>query len=147
MRVKPDTVIRWDGIAPPNGTTSPDEFHGLALRVEWAGYSHGDGLIGLARTFGVVDADAETVEDRLREAIERRTRELRLPNGCVVIPAEDRHRPFGGDAFTAFALVSRANQAVWIACKHPVLHGSLEARRFSLLIPWGWVHAHPEALS
>ena len=147
MRVKADTVIRWDGLAPPSGTTSPDELHGLALRVEWGGYPHDDGLIGLARLLGVGDVDAASVEERLRDAIDRRTRELRLPNGCVVVPPDDRHRPFGGDALTAFALASRANQAVWIACKYPVLHGSLGARRFSLLIPWGWVRAHPEVFA
>ena len=104
MRVKADTVIRWDGLAPPNGTTSPDELHGLALRVEWGGYPHDDGLIGLARLLGFGDVDAASVEERLRDAIDRRTRELRLPNGCVVVPPDDRHRPFGGDALTAFEI-------------------------------------------
>lgn len=147
MRQQPDTVIRWAGLPPPIGTTSSDELHGLALRVEWEGYSHEDGLIGLARRLGCVDVDARSVEDRLREAVERRTRELTLPNGCVVVPPEDRHRPFGGDALTAFALASRANHVVWMAAKHPVLHGTLEARRFSLLVPWGWVRAHPEVFA
>jgi hypothetical protein len=137
MRQQPDTVIRWAGLPPPIGTTSPDELHGLALRVEWEGYSHEDGLIGLARRLGCVDVDARSVEDRLREAVERRTRELTLPNGCVVVP------PRIGIARSAAMRLPPSRsphvRITWCGWRpeHPVLHGTLEARRFSLLVPWG----------
>lgn len=71
--------------------------------------------------------------------INRQARGLPLPDGCLVIPAQDHHRLWSTDPLTVLAIFSKSTRSVWLRAKHPTIAAGLQLREVSLLLPPNYV--------
>ena len=71
--------------------------------------------------------------------INRQARGLPLPEGCLVIPAQDHHPLWSSDPLTVLAIFSKSTRSVWLRAKYPTIAAGLQLREMSLLLPPNFV--------
>ena len=71
--------------------------------------------------------------------INRQARGLPLPDGCLVIPAQDHHPLWSTDPLTVLAIFSKSTRSVWLRAKYPTIVAGLQLREVSLLLPPNFV--------
>jgi len=71
--------------------------------------------------------------------INQQVRGLPLPDGCLVIPAQDHHPLWSTDPLTVLAIFSKSTRSVWLRAKYPMIAAGLQLREVSLLVPPNFV--------
>lgn len=75
------------------------------------------------------------IDTTLERLIDARAAELPLPDGCLVVPADDTHAMPWPDLLAALAVLAKCSDTVWLRAKTPSLTAALARRRASLLVP------------
>ena len=81
------------------------------------------------------DRAALPIDATLERLIDARAAELPLPDGCLVVPADDVHAMPWPDLLAALAVLAKCSDTVWLRAKTPSLTAALARRRASLLVP------------
>ncbi len=75
---------------------------------------------------------------KLIQLIERRAKELPIPDGCVVRPCKEHHPCPWPDLLAALAIITKSSANVWLRGKTPRLSAIAKRTEVSLLLPPGF---------
>ena len=135
MSVPPRAIIKYAGLATTSGsvTQAPGNVFGcfVAFRLP-KGMRVGSAASILKRLGEVVGPDAE---ETLLGLIERRAKELPLPDGCLVKRCKRNHPCPWPDPLSALAIITKSSANVWLRGKTPSLSSPGKRRSVSLLLP------------
>ncbi len=141
MSVPPKSVMKYSGLAGCRGAggqeaASAAALFGTPLRFELPPGAGARTLPEIMKTLGIERGGGRAErEARLAALIDARAAELPLPEGCVVIPANDGHHAPWPDLLTALAVLAKCSESVWLRAKTPAFAAALRRRRASLLVP------------
>jgi len=79
------------------------------------------------------------LEKTLLDLIEARTKEIALPDACVVVPTKPGHKLPWTDAPAALAIISKSSDNIWLRSKVPRLSAFQTITARSLLVPPAFV--------
>ncbi|HMM54209.1 MAG TPA: hypothetical protein PKC23_04215 [Candidatus Desulfobacillus sp.] len=142
MSVPPKSVMKYSGLAACRGASGQDAasaaavLFGTPLRFELPPGVGARTLPEIMKSLGIERGGGRAArEARLAALIDARAAELPLPEGCVVIPANDGHHAPWPDLLTALAVLAKCSESVWLRAKTPAFAAALRRRRASLLVP------------
>lgn len=131
------TKITYEGLGATADTPGPWALVGTPLGVtldglecEWLA------LIARMREEVAPQGEREALA-RAASLVDERAQQLPLPDGCLVIPYDGRHRRPWSDVVSVLAVLSKVSATVWLRAKLPSLEAGLERGRASLLLPPG----------
>ncbi len=153
MSAPPKSVVRFEGLGGLARKGSP-----RSTGIASLGYE-GEQLFGAPVRFSLPDAwrglalrdlvraidpacrsrTRQQLETRLLRWIDERTAALPLPDGCLVVPAEDGHPAPWADGLAALAVLSRCADTVWLRDKEPSWTAGIARAAVSLLVPPAFV--------
>ena len=139
----PRTVVRYSGLssmttpAAEGADPSPSPMHGSAVRFVLPEDVETSSPAAMLHSLGVDPGDDP--QATLESLINARANALPLPDGCVVIPANDAHRIIWTDALSALAILAKSSGSIWLRAKMPTVYGPFTRREASLLIPPAFV--------
>ena len=145
MSTPPKSVVKYSGLQRDAKAT-----HVQDTGVGWLAASN-NGAFGTFITFRLPEnlrrCGAKTILERLGvepssepenvlfDLIEKRAKELVLPDACVVIPTKvDRPCPWP-DPLSILAVITKSSASIWLRSKTPRLSVLRKTRATSLLVP------------
>lgn len=149
MSAPPRTVVKYSGLDGLATTLGPGgsgvcgvkfagtNVFGTPVRFVLPATLTGQPPAAILRQLGIEGECGPAAEParQLAALVNRRAAELALPDGCVVIPAEDLHRVIWPDALAALAIFSKCSGSVWLRAKSPAFAAAVRHSQLSLLVP------------
>lgn len=156
MSAPPKTVISYAGLS---GLATKSGFGGTGLGS--AKYSHNNvfgAFVAFRLPKGMRSRSPASILERLGEEagphaeqellnlIERRARDLPIPDGCLVKPCDRYHPSPWPDLVAALAVITKSSANVWLRAKSPSLSMIGKRSSLSLLLPPAFA-ARPKEMS
>jgi len=145
MSTPPKSVVKYTGLSEAATTTGPGGTGVCGVRFS------SDGIFGAFVTFRLTHSLrrrapatilkhlgielGQAPEKKLVRLINRRARELALPDACVVVPAKQDHPCPWPDPLATLAIITKSSGNVWLRGKTPRLSAIKKRSVVSLLIP------------
>lgn len=145
MSAPPKTIVKYSGLA------DMVEFGGRRATLDITLRSRAIGLFGAKVRFALPPElkgrspafllrhlGVSALKDSARQLVElinRRARELPLPDGCAVIPTLAEHPLLWTDTLTVLAVLTKCSDCIWLRDKSPAMSAALQHNQVTLLVP------------